>query len=61
LIIIIVGARPAGDVSNPQKYRNIAPTLQPTARKLVFMEQQWSQVYFAATLPDFDARMMIKK
>ena len=38
LLIRIVGARPAGDCARRQKYRNIAPTLKPTARKLIGVE-----------------------
>ena len=52
LLLGIVGARPAGDIQNPRKYRIIAPTLQPTAGELVFMGQQWCQVYFPTIKPD---------
>jgi len=37
-----VGARPAGEVPNPQECRFITPTLPPTARKRVFKGQQWA-------------------
>jgi hypothetical protein len=41
MLISYVGARPAGDTPNLQKYRNIAQTLPPNASKLVFMGQKW--------------------
>jgi len=44
-----VAARPAGDVPNPQKCRNIAPTLEPKARKLFFYRTTVIQHFFYQT------------
>ena len=46
MLIRIVGARPAGDCAWRQNYRNIAPTLKSTARKLIVVGQ-WYQDNFS--------------
>jgi len=39
--------RTAGDVSSPQNHQNIAPTFMPTAKKLVFVGQQWVEPIYS--------------